>query len=450
MITDKKKPLIILWDFFRSKSLNRFLLIAAITYTIMLSIWGAASPNQIVVNISNTLPFKVLFITFLINNLLCTIDQLPLTVKSFLIDKSIPDIKALEKKRNSVRIEVLGSIDNTTGRARRYFKLHFYSVYISKDGSFIKAIRGRYSRLGNLIFHLSFFLLLVGILLSTASRSTGLTVVAEGQTFNGLEEEYFSFTPKADYTKRHADVAFTVEKIVPRFWNNDMLLFTGLYSELEPIIPKADSNQIVRLNSSYMPDIFTYINITGIGISPRYLLSDNKGDLIDTAFVNLVSFPPGSPDSFQLDSTPYTVYLKIYPDAKIGSNDKIFNRSNYLRRPVYETKIVKDEETVFTGLLTEEDVAEFDDIQLSFPEARLWGQYRIIKDQGLLFIFTGFIVAIVGLIIRYIPIKKEMTLFFQSDEKRTSVLIGGQSEYFPNLIVNDIVKISRYLGEKRN
>lgn len=431
-----KTVLLPLWNFFSSKSLNIFLLVAASVYGIMLTAWGGTSPNQVVINISYTLPFKALFAFFLLNNLFCTIKSVPLTLRACSVERKPPLLDWFFKRRFYTSLEVSQDVTAVSQRVRSYLSPKGYRLFQSKDRKSLRAVKGRFAPLGSIFFHLSFFLIFAGIISSFYTASWGDVVLTEGQSFFGRKDEYIRFSPRAKFSERSPKISFSIEKIVPQFWGRKVL-FTDLYAHLNyPAGASSPKSATTRLNVPFKADFFTYISITGMGYSPFYRLKEKGGQELDSAFVTLVTFPPGSEDSFVLRETPYKVFVQVYPDYLLQKG-KLSTQSNDLKNPAYYVEIKRNKEKVFSGVLLPQEEAKFDGLALSFPEIKYWGQLRIIRNKGLFLIFAGYIGGIIGLLWRLLVTRKEIVLLMIPGAG-TTLHLTCSSEYYPHLQAEEL------------
>lgn len=421
------------WNLLSSKSLNIFLLVAAAVYSIMLAAWGYTSPNEIVVNISRLLVFKLLFGLLLINNLFCLIKGLPATIQACLISLEVPDDREwFRKHRHFAEVSLAGSLGAAGQRLTATLRRRGYAVRASADGRGFRAVRGRLAPLGGIVFHLSFFLLLVGIVLALTSNFKGQAVVTEGQTFGGQRDDYVGFEPAGEFDQRAPrHLAFRLDKVRPRFWG-DRLLFTDLYARIRVAGRPGRRPATIRLNVPYKAD-YTSVNLVGYGYAPRYRLTDASGKPVSSAYVNLVVFPAGAEDRFPLGDTGYVAVVRFYPDF-VWRDGKPTSRSQNVRHPMYLVRIGRGRQTVFDGRLRPGQTASFANFKLSFPSFSRWAELRIIRNVGLPVIFWSFIIGITGMTWRLLFYRREVVaLLTATAGGGTVAYLTGTSDYYPNL-----------------
>jgi len=90
-----------------------------------------------------------------------------------------------------------------------------YTVFSETDA--FRAIKNRFSPLATILFHLSFFLVLVGGVVSFYTKFTAYAAVAVGETFDG---HYLRTSPPK--IGRIPHMTFSVEKVKPTYFARDL------------------------------------------------------------------------------------------------------------------------------------------------------------------------------------------------------------------------------------
>ena len=434
------------WNFLGSRDFSVFIFIMGLTYVFILAIFGMLVPVPWVNNISKLLPFKVLYILFFVNLIICEIKWLPVIIMRCRKYKKPETLEELERFRHQITVQ---SSEFKVQELEKYLKWRGYRVRSQKSevrsqesgeknsslltphsSLILHAYKGRFSPLGNLLFHVSFLLLLIGVGVSSLFRFEGSARVTEGYSFSGSIPEYsgISASPK---------LSFSLERISPEFWEGQ-LLFTEL---------KADIKYQGGTGSAWMSSPLKIDNakvtINSVSITPMYILRNKEGKELDAGDVNLAVFVPGSEDYFQIPGYPHRIYVSFYPDHEI-KGEQIINRSMYPKNPAYFLKIYRGKLLVFSGLVRQGEEAEFESLRLSFPEMRYWGEFRIVKDPGFVFIWTAFIFLGIGLTWRLLFYKNEIVVIKKDD----AVYLCGNSDYYPVLFKNKLRMLAGMAGEK--
>lgn len=425
-----------------------FIFIMGMTYFLILAIFGMVVPLQGVTNISKLLPYKVLYILFFLNLIICEIKWIPVVIRRCRKPKQPETLEELERFGDKIKVRDQGS--GVRG-LEKYLRRRGYKIQLSAvsgQGSednppqsplkirgeeshvspILYAYKGRFSPIGNFLFHISFLFLLAGVGLGIAYRFDGKFILAEGQGISGGLEEYVS----VDYSDLVSPPAISLEvdKISPRFWDK-ALLFTDLKAE----VSYGDGKKgVIRLSQPLRLDGARVV-IDGLGITPAYLLEDAEGRELDRGYVNLNTFLPRSEDWFQLPDLPYRIYLSYYPDFDI-KDGKPFTRSMNQINPAFKVKVLNERgKRIFEGFVKPGEAAPFDGFRLSILEVKYSGVFRVVYDRGFGFIWTGFIVMITGLVWRLMVYKREIVVRQEDSGNR---YIAGYSDYHRKLFASEL------------
>lgn len=419
------------WDFLGSRKLSIFVFVMAMIYTLLLVVFSMLVPLPWVENISKLLPYKFLYLLFFINLIICEIKWIPVIIKRC----RRPEMPRVAEDFAGFSHKVESSAGMTKLKSyvvRRGYSLRNSGENPSEGGHYLfYASRGRFSPVGNIMFHFSFLLILAGISLSILFRFEGNAKITEGYPFEGKRNDYanIGIAPLSSLP----EISFELKKITAEFWK-DALLFTDLRAD----VSYGEEKGTVLLSS---PVTIGGADITlqGIGLTPLYLLKDKVGRVIDSAYVNLNIFIPGSKDSFVIPGYPYRIEVSFYPDHEI-KNEKIFNRSMNPERPAYFISVskldnLKEKPKVFSGSLRPEDDFYFDGLRLSFPEFIYWGSFRVVKDPGFIFIWISLAMMIAGLIWRLLFYRREVLIEAFGEELTVYIY----ADFFPKLFEEKIL-----------
>lgn len=228
-------------------------------------------------------------------------------------------------------------------------------------------------------------LLIAGLWVSYLTRFSVVVVLTEGQTFYSGHRQN---EPRSMYTGRFTtvpDVGIKLERLNPEFsaGGRDMKRLQGkilFYSR------QAQSKSEHDL-SNMMPVVIggTWISLGDFGYSPRYALKSKGGRVLDSSFVYMRLFPPGSEDSFRLLS-PLTYYVRYYPAGTDEGTD-----------PVIRLRIVRNKDIVFNDdVKLSEDVA-YENSRIAIEEVRMWTQLSITRDWGQAIAMIGIITGLLTL-----------------------------------------------------
>lgn len=426
-----------LWDFLGSRNLSVFIFIMGLTYVLFLVAFSFFVPAWWVTNISKLLPFKILYILFFINLLICEIKWIPVIVRRCRRPKMPETEEDWHRFGHKTVVSTLKGINGqwpvVSSRLEGYLRRRGYKIQwsgtstlksINGQGSenpsllaprsslLLHAYRGRFSPIGNLLFHISFLFLLAGVFAGMFYRSEAKVLLMEGQESSGSGLNVPSFE---------------VMDIRPGFWN-EKLLFTELVARLK----YEGKEKEARLSRAAYID-GAKVTIEGISYTPKYILKEMGGRELDVGYVNLANFVPGSVDHFQIPGYPYKIFVSVYPDFEFSGGIK--TRSMNLINPRFMIKVVRSKVPVYSGILGFREEASFDGLSLSFPEIKYNGTFRIIRDPGNIFIWAGFILMGIGLVWKMLFYKREIIVVHGYSPHGGKVSLCTHSDYYPGLFL---------------
>lgn len=325
-----------------SWKLSVVLMVAAALYQGLLAIWAVSSPAPVVRGIASLLPFWIVWMGILANTGFCLWRRLPLLTR--------------------------------------------------RDGIEDDAVARRRATLGTFLFHGAFFLVAAGFLLGLAGREERLLRVAVGEEFSGDESQVAAVTTSPLFRPAPWSGRFAVLAIRPEFWGNE-LLFTELAADLR----LGDGRTArTRINRPLWLGWGTFLRLSGFGYAPRYEVVDPEGKVAESLFVRMNVFPPGQRDSFFLQRFPHRVYLEVIPDP-VEQEGELLSASLNLRRPACRVRVFRGHLEVASGLLRTGESIDVEGLRLRFPEIAYWGEFSLVRDAGIPFLFLGMLLGMVGL-----------------------------------------------------
>jgi cytochrome c biogenesis protein ResB len=229
-------------------------------------------------------------------------------------------------------------------------------------------------------------LLIAGLWLSFLTRFSVVTVLTEGQTFSSSQRQS---NPGSLYTGRFAavpDLEIKLEKLNPEF-SSDGKDIKGLNGKIVYYSRQAQSKSEHDLTIG-IPVLIdgAWIKLDDFGYSPRYVLKSKEGRNLDSSFIYMRLFPPGSEDSFRLLS-PLIYYVRYYPAGKGEGTD-----------PVIRLRIVRNKDIVFNDDVKLSKDVLYENSRIAIEEVRMWTKLSITRDRGQVIAVIGIITGLLTLV----------------------------------------------------
>jgi len=366
--------------------LSIVLMILAALYYGLLVIFAALSPPHVVENIASLAPFWVLYALLLVNTGVCLWSRLGALRRDVSARPSLDRTPPDWERRTGVATgaEAVPAAMRGLG----------YRPRATEDGGWW-GVKRRWSGLGTYLFHGAFLLLAAGFLLSLLMHHEAKVWVAVGEEFSGQPEQFLSQSPPRVLSAGLPPVSFRAKQITAEFWR-DQLLFTQLGAEL--VMP-GDHEVTTRINDPIWWDWCSLVRLSGYGYAPRYEIVDRDGRVLDSAVVKLNVFPPGQRDFFKIAHYPHRFYVAILPDyAEVDGEPT--TRSLNLAHPAVQLGVLRGKVDLGGATLLGDRGFAFEGLTLRFPEIRYWGEFSIVRDPGMPVLFAGYLIGLVGLLLR--------------------------------------------------
>jgi len=298
------------------------------------------------------------------------------------------------------------------------------------------AVRNRLSPYATLLFHLSFFLMLIGGVVGVYTKFEGTLDLAEGEEFNGEPERYNGLRlPKAG---RPPELHFSVETARPETVEGRSV---GVRVTINDASGKG---RLVEVNRPYESDGASLV-IKDLGVSPLFVISDaiagNSGRELDGAYVKL-SAQPDKKGVFSMAGL--NIETRFFPDyeKKYG---KDFSRSNEIKNPAYNLSVKKDGKVIGQGTVRPGEILKAGDYDIEFREMRYWVRFYAVKEYGGKIVFAGFFFAIIALVLRLFFYRRELAGMCSSGPQGTQLQLAGRSEFYKALYEDEFTKLAERL-----
>lgn len=159
----------------------------------------------------------------------------------------------------------------------------------------------------------------------------------------------------------------------------------------------------VRINGPLNVKGYQFLLESG-GYAPLFTLFDNDDRVIFKSYVRLANITRIE-DSFEIKRAGLIVYTRFFPDI-YRKGDKVGNRSRALKNPAFGIKVVRKDDRktdIFSGVLKKGESAVFEGMRLEFTDLKSFVVLSVVKDPLYWWLFAGWGIGLLGLIIRYMP-----------------------------------------------
>lgn len=310
-------------------------------------------------------------------------------------------------------------------------------------GTLISGYKGSKGFWGSILFHASLLIIILCGLLSMYAAFYAGVVVTEGQILDVVEENLVDITRLPEIGQTAPGFRIKMESFVP-YLEQDRF-FTQYFAILSFLDPLGGNvrREEVKINHAAGYRGFK-VALSRYGFAPLLRITDNEtGQELLDSYVNLVVPDPASHDSVGLPPGYPHLMFRFFPDAEIQGR-AIKNRSPLPKKPVF---------LVWAG--GEEDrplplggTVKLQKVTVNFGDLRYWASFRISRDPGEPVIYLGFILGILGLLVRFLDPPKTIRLKLLQDDSQVEISIRGSSRYFPALFQEEVQALAGKLEKE--
>lgn len=302
-----------------------------------------------------------------------------------------------------------------------------YAVFGTPDH--FCGVKNRYSAVANLLFHLSFFLILLGGLIGIYTNFRGNVVVAEGESFNGELERYDKGL-KLPLTGEPPKLSFRVEKILPEISGDTA---TQLYAT---VVDARGKRHTARINHPYVSGNAVCV-LKKLGIAPLLVVRDKEGHEVDGAYIRL-DVLKGKEDRFTLAGYNFTA--QFYPDY-VKNKDEEYSQSLEFKNPVLRMTEFQGEQKVKSSAVPLGGSFSAGDSTITFAEMPYWVSFQVVNERGAGIVYFGVFLAAIVLAWRLFFYRKDIVCKVAAVDGRQVLQIGWRTEFYRALAGEELDKL---------
>jgi cytochrome c biogenesis protein len=293
-----------------------------------------------------------------------------------------------------------------------------------RTGQPVLRTRGLWAEWASIVFHASFFLLLIGVVYGKAAGFVGNAAIVEGDRFVEARADYDNLV-EGVLVGRHAGFEVAVDSFRAAYWP------TGAAREFVTRVRIYDGGRLVRVQDVRVNHYLAYQGVklyqTGYGWAPLVRIEAPGGRVLTdapTIFLGDVPFargvikaPSAGPPGQQLGATAWFI-----PDAQVNG-DAIGPGSAELKNPLLLVRLYRGDlhldrpQNVYTldtagmdlrwrgALRVGETAVTPDGYRVTFAGVRQYSDLLIKRDPGVAIVFTAFAIGLGTLLLSlYLPI----------------------------------------------
>ena len=286
--------------------------------------------------------------------------------------------------------------------------------------------RGLWAEVASIVFHASFFILLVGVIYGKAAGFLGNAAVVEGDTFVEARANYDNLS-EGTLATQHAGFQVKVDSFSASYWPS------GAPKDFTSRVRIYDGGRLVETKNIQVNHYVDYRGVkiyqAGFGWAPTLKIVTPDGRVVedsptifigDPQFANgVIKAPSAGPGAQQLGATAIFI-----PDPQIV-NQSIAPGTPQLRNPILLVRLYRGDlhldngqsQNVFAldtsnmdlrwrgALRVGDSVVTPDGYRLSFTGLKQYTDLTINKDPGIPIVLAAFVIGLSALLISlYLPL----------------------------------------------
>ena len=282
----------------------------------------------------------------------------------------------------------------------------FFSVSICIIRRFRVTKRGYdYKFWGSIVFHIGMLVLIVAVFMGSFTRFGATVVLPLGMTVSLLDKDFVgmdssSFVGEIPFVQlRLNSMKMRYEKgIHPVDYTADVSISIG----------GTNMNEVIRINRPVHHYGYQFMYYEGNN-ALLLILRDSSGKKLFSQYLR-VSDNPVNEKITEILPAGITLYTRFFADMFMDG-EKYGSRSRELKNPAMGIKITTKTDpfkNIWSGILKVGEKAEFEGYTFEFAELKPVITMKIVKDISYWGIFTGWLLFIIGLFIRYLSFWKKI------------------------------------------
>lgn len=322
----------------------------------------------------------------------------PLAATSYPVRLTVP---LADRKRDTVQEVLTRAGYRIVGDADRFY-----------------AVKNRLSPLATILFHLSFFLILLAGVVTTYTKFVGYLDLGIGESFHG-ELSRYKGSPRMPKIGKPPAAGIVLESVLPQV---DQNVATGL------VVGVRDDRGVLHsadINRPYKTGVTSFL-VNDLGVAPLVVIQDASGRDLDGAYVKL-DVMKGKKDRFRLFG--YEIEARYFSDHMVvdGVDE---TRSDAFSNPAMRLEVSKNGVVVATRTLKSGESMALDGNRLVLQEMPFWVRFLVVKQYGDWIAYAGFIIATFALCWRLLWYRREIVGAFEQTGTGTVLHLACRCEFY--------------------
>ncbi len=279
---------------------------------------------------------------------------------------------------------------------------------------------------GAFFFHMTFFIILIGALLSVMTRQAGYVEISPGDHFIEKRENYLRVTDKPVISVTPAQFSMQLNEIKLSYWR------PGEVRQRKSVVSVFDSEG--TLLGKRQIAVNKPMKIAGMtvyqGARQGYIADLEAEDSAGTAITGKARFRiPNRTgqkmmSSVHLPGTTLDLTLELFTE-KLKAVEGLEPLGAMHMATLMKVTSREGGHSVFQGVIFQGDKLSFEGITMRFLDLRPYTSFVVVRDSGVPVIFTAFVFMLGGLIMTFFWIPEHYWAVIEKGEDGDIVAVGA-------------------------
>ncbi len=322
---------------------------------------------------------------------------------------------------------------NSNGWVVQTFKCKGFIVNWEKNGPETRLYADKHEtgRWGVLFFHLTFFIVLVGVLVSYLTRYSGYLELSPGDQFMEQRESYLRITQRPMLFGEDKKFRIELKEIDLSYWKPGVIRQRAGVVNLYDMRGTFIGEKKVEVNSP--------LKISGIkiyqGNKHGFIAGLEITDEAGTRVTALAQFEiPGKTERTMtsrigLPGTGLTLNLELFTE-KLGDIEGLEQFKSRHMATLIKVTSVEGPHRTFRGVVFGGASLSFEGLTLQFVTLKPYTSLIAVQDYGVPVIFSGFFFLLLGLVVTYFWVPENYWAVIRNEESEDLVVIGAATEKY--------------------
>jgi len=294
-----------------------------------------------------------------------------------------------------------------------------------RDGR-LRALKHRLTPWATLAFHLCFFLIAAGGLVSLYTRFEGYVDLGVGEEFTGAVEQYAE-PPRLPAFGDPPRTHFTVEAVLPELEQDQPVGIKVVLRDERMLARTIEVNRPYRVRDAS----FVFKNV---GVAPLLVVHDAGGREVFGGYIRL-NVLQGRKDAFSL--VGQDLEAELFPDH-VETGGVEGTRSQEMRDPVLRLTLKARTGRLAQVSLRPGEGMDLGPYRLFFVDWRYWARLYVRSERGLGVVWLGFGIGATALAVRLLLYRREVLLAAGAGPGGPLLLVAARADYYRALFEDEV------------